>query len=95
VLLQKERDRLRRMAVLPEVSRVLAGSLDVGKSSSSSAPSSDASRFRPHDSCDRSAGGATAAHRPGWSVTYRRICTRNIGSRTTRSERGSSRESSC
>jgi len=30
VLLQKERDRLRRMAVLPEVSRVLAGSLDVG-----------------------------------------------------------------
>ena len=30
VLLQKERDRLRRMAVLPEVSRVLGGSLDVG-----------------------------------------------------------------
>src|SRR3989454_2464733 len=30
VLLQKERDRRRRMAVLPEVSRVLAGSLDVG-----------------------------------------------------------------
>src|SRR2546429_201932 len=30
VLLQKERDRLRRMAALPEVSRVLAGSLDVG-----------------------------------------------------------------
>ena len=30
VLLQKERDRLRQIAVLPEVSRVLAGSLDVG-----------------------------------------------------------------
>src|SRR5467141_304566 len=30
VLLQKERDRRRRMAVLPEVSRVIAGSLDVG-----------------------------------------------------------------
>ena len=30
VLLQKERDRRRRMAVLPEVSRVVAGSLDVG-----------------------------------------------------------------
>ena len=29
VLLQKERDRRRRMAVLPEVSRVIAGSLDV------------------------------------------------------------------
>src|SRR6266446_5991359 len=30
VMLQKERDRRRRMAVLPEVSRVVAGSLDVG-----------------------------------------------------------------
>src|SRR2546428_10279211 len=30
VLLQKERDRRRRMAVLPEVSRVIAGRLDVG-----------------------------------------------------------------
>ena len=30
VMLQKERDRRRRMAVLPEVSRVIAGSLDVG-----------------------------------------------------------------
>jgi Nif-specific regulatory protein len=30
LLLQKDRDRLRRMAVLPEVSRVVAASLDVG-----------------------------------------------------------------
>src|SRR5438128_1824032 len=30
LLRQKERDRRRRMAVLPEVSRVVAGSLDVG-----------------------------------------------------------------